>query len=155
MSMDLEKAEAVVNMLGEKRAACIKHGTDLQDERASVALAVYTGDEAARKRLGEIETALTTHTSSLASIDAALRAASERVVAAQQATAREIVKQHTKQLLEQISAIQEMAAPLDVCLGRTVAGQFGGFRYDAGPADPPLLDVVHRDRSGTCSVLAQ
>jgi hypothetical protein len=80
MSMDhLEKAEAVVNMLGEKRAACIKHGTDLQDERASVALAAYTGDEAALKRLGEIETALATHTSSLASLDSALRAAGKQV----------------------------------------------------------------------------
>jgi hypothetical protein len=85
---DLEKAEAVVCAIGEKRAACIRAGTDLQYERASVALAAYTGDEKARKRLDEIEAALTAHASSLGSIDAAIKAAAEHVIAAQAAVAR-------------------------------------------------------------------
>jgi hypothetical protein len=37
-------AEAVVAKLEAKRQACVRHGTDLQDERANVALAAHTGD---------------------------------------------------------------------------------------------------------------
>jgi hypothetical protein len=56
--MTIEKAEAVVAELEAKRIKCVAHGTELQDERANVALAAHTGDVKARKRLDEINAAL-------------------------------------------------------------------------------------------------
>jgi hypothetical protein len=47
-------AQTVVADLGAKRDAAIRHGTDLADERANVALAAHTGDEQAAERLQEI-----------------------------------------------------------------------------------------------------
>ena len=142
MTTDLEKAEAAARMVGEKRTQLVQQRSALCDERDDVALRAYTGDAQARKRLDEINTALVTHASELelASLDAALRAAGKQVAALQQATNRGIAKQHIERLHELLVAFQELAAPLDKCLGRTVAGSFGGLRYDPGPADPPLLD---------------
>jgi hypothetical protein len=45
ITMSVEKAEAVVAQLEQKRSACVRHGTELQDERAT--LAVHTGDQRA------------------------------------------------------------------------------------------------------------
>jgi chromosome segregation ATPase len=72
--MSVEKAEAVVAQLEQKRAACMKHGTELQDERANVALDAHTGDAKARQRLNEINSEIAVHASELASLDAAMRA---------------------------------------------------------------------------------
>jgi hypothetical protein len=85
-------AQAVVTDLEEKRAAAIKHGTELADERANVALAAHTGDEAAAERLQEIHQAIAVHGSELASLDAAIRAAGEKVEAAQVAVVAEVQK---------------------------------------------------------------
>jgi rubrerythrin len=83
--MSIEKAEATVASLEAKRAACVAHGTELADERSHVALAAHTGDAKARKRLDEINDDLAVHGSELASLDAALRAASEKLAQAKQA----------------------------------------------------------------------
>ena len=91
-NLNLEKATAIVTRLEEKRVACIKTGTDLADERANVALAAHTGDAKAAKRLQEIHQAIATHSSELASINAALRAAGERVVTARQVIEGEAAK---------------------------------------------------------------
>jgi hypothetical protein len=100
MSTDLEKAEAVVTRLEENRTACVKHGTELTDERNNVALAAHTGDAKARKRLNDINTALAVQASELASLDVALRAAGERVVVAQHAKARDERRTEIKRLQE-------------------------------------------------------
>jgi chromosome segregation ATPase len=84
---DLKKAEAVVVQLEQKRSACIARGTELQDERANVALDAYTSDPKARRRLDEINAAVATHASELASLDAALRVAAERLDRARAAEA--------------------------------------------------------------------
>jgi hypothetical protein len=61
--MSIVKAEATIAALERKRADAIKAGTELQDERANVALAAHTGDAKARKRLDEINETLAVHTS--------------------------------------------------------------------------------------------
>lgn len=77
-------AERVLASLDQKRKACVQRGTELCDERANVALAAHTGDAKARKQLDEINTALGTHASELASLDAALAAAASALARAQQ-----------------------------------------------------------------------
>jgi opacity protein-like surface antigen len=59
--MSIEKAEATIAALEQKRLKVITAGTELQDERANVALAAHTGDAAARKRLDEINSDLAVH----------------------------------------------------------------------------------------------
>ena len=86
------EAKAVVADLEEKRSASVQRGTDLADERANVALAAHTGDDKAAKRLSEIHTAIAIHGSELASLDAALRAASTKVEHASAALAVELGK---------------------------------------------------------------
>jgi hypothetical protein len=85
---DLEKAEAVVRMVREKRAQLVQQRSALCDERDDVALRAYVGDRQARKRLDEINVALSTHSElELAAIDAALKAAGAVVAAAKQVVA--------------------------------------------------------------------
>jgi hypothetical protein len=83
-------AQKVVGDLERKRADAIKHGTELADERANVALAAHTGDEKAAKRLCEIHEAIAIHGSELASLDAALKAAFAKREQAQAAVAVEV-----------------------------------------------------------------
>jgi hypothetical protein len=76
-------AQSVVADLEAKRTTAIQHGTELADERANVALAAHTGDEKAAQRLQEIHQAIAVHGRELASLDAAIRAAGDKVAAAQ------------------------------------------------------------------------
>jgi hypothetical protein len=141
MSTDLEKAEAVVRTIEEKRAAFVQQRSALCDERDDVALRAYIGDGQARKRLDEINTALATHVSELEllSLDAALRAANKQVVAAKQAVGHEAAKHHFKKLHEQLGALEALAGPLDACWGTLVATGYGGQRREIGPKNGPLF----------------
>jgi hypothetical protein len=114
------KAEALVALLEGKRAKLIQDATDLQDERAHVALAAHTGDKAARKRLDEINAALAVHQSEPASLDAALRAAGEKLAAAR--TAEAIAQDRTValQVKQVIAELQEHGAVLDDALADLV-----------------------------------
>ena len=114
------EAERIVASLEAKRAKCIQRGTDLQDERANVALAAHTGDGKARKRLDEINAALATHASELASIDAAIRAAGERLAAARHAEAIEADKANARQIKQVVADLQEHGAVLDNSLADLV-----------------------------------
>jgi len=111
--MTVGKAETVIADLEAKRAACVKRGTELADERAAVALAAHTGDAKARKRLDEINAAIATHASELASFDAALKAAGERLLRAQSAEAKKRASKAAKQLLTMADAIVQHAQSLD------------------------------------------
>lgn len=85
---DVEKAEKIVADLEAKRAASIARGTALADERANTAFGAHTGDGKAAKRLEEIHIAIATHASELASLDAALRTATDKVDTARHAAAQ-------------------------------------------------------------------
>ena len=110
---EVEKYEATVRDLERKREACVKRGTELADERAAVALAAHTGDKTARKRLDEINAAIASHASELASFDAAIKAAGERLREAQAAEARKHAGKTAKQLLKMANAIVQHAQSLD------------------------------------------
>ena len=86
---EVEKCEATVRDLERKREACVRRGVELADERANVALAAHTGNVKARKRLDEINTAIATHESELASLGAAIKAAGESLKKAEAAAALE------------------------------------------------------------------
>src|SRR5262249_43518711 len=85
---EVQKSEAVIADLETKRAACVKRGTELADERAAVALDAHTGNAKARKRLDEINAGIAAYGSELASFDAAIKAAGERLQQAQNAEAK-------------------------------------------------------------------
>jgi hypothetical protein len=124
----LTGARAVVTDLEEKRAAAIKHGTELADERANVALAAHTGDEAAAERLQEIHQAIAVHGSELASLDAAIRAAIQKVEAAQSARAVEMQKLDAIKLRSASGAFAAHMKKLDKALDELV-----NTLYDAEP----------------------
>jgi hypothetical protein len=117
-------AQAVVTDLEAKRAAAVKHGTELADERANVALAAHTGDEKAAKRLQEIHQAIAMHGSELASLDAALRAAGTKVEVAQAAVARATERLHILDLKKQNDEVRKLGPWLD----EAVADYVGGLR---------------------------
>jgi hypothetical protein len=103
----------VISDLEAKRAAAVKHGTDLADERANVALAAHTGDDKAAKRLEEIHAAIVRHGSELASLDAAIRAAGTKVDAAQRAAAAEKRKAAIKEQQKLSKEFRELGPFLD------------------------------------------
>jgi chromosome segregation ATPase len=86
------QAQAVVADLEAKRGDAVRHGTDLQDERTAIAFQAHTGDDKAAQRLKEIHQAISEHSSELASLDAAIRAASTKVETAKAALAVEMQK---------------------------------------------------------------
>jgi hypothetical protein len=109
-------AEQVLASLEQKRAKCIQRGTDLQDERANVALAAHTGDGKARKRLDEINAAVTTHASELASIDAAIGAAQDRLQRARAAETQAADRVAALELKKLVEAMSEHFAVVDDAL---------------------------------------
>jgi hypothetical protein len=138
LAQDLEKAEAAVRLLEKRRAVCIEQLNRLQDERGRVALAVFTDNEKASVRLNHLNAELATQETTLASFNAALKAAGDLVVAAQQATGRADALVHIKRVNELLAALVECAPRLDACWGTVVPGQAGGFRHDLGPKNPGL-----------------
>lgn len=111
--MSVEKAEKVVASLEAKHEACVRHGTELQAERANVALAAHTGDAKSRKRLDEINTAIATHASELASLDAALRAAADRLTKAREHEAAAADRALAKEVRKACSEFVARAERLD------------------------------------------
>jgi hypothetical protein len=109
-------AERVLAELDVKRAACIQRGTDLADERASVALAAHTGDAAARKKLDALNRESAEHASELRSIDEALKAAALKLQAARQHAASEADKANARQVRKVIAELVEHGAVVDDAL---------------------------------------
>jgi uncharacterized protein YukE len=91
-------AHAIVTDLEAKRGDAIRRGTELADERSSIAFQAHTGDEKAARCLKEVHQEISEHSSELASLDAAVRAASTKVEAAKAALAVELQKVDTLKL---------------------------------------------------------
>lgn len=117
---DIKKAEAVIPALEQKRIKCVQRGTDLQDEIASVALAAHTGDAAARKKLDALNRESAEHASELQSLDAALRAASERLEKAKQAEASRADREAASELRAVFDQFVELAEQADEALANLV-----------------------------------
>src|SRR5262249_18474024 len=110
---EVQKSKAVIADLETKHAACVKRGTELADERAAVALDAHTGNVKARKRLDEINAAIATHGSELSSIDAAIKAAGERLQQAQASQSQTQARKVARERLKRARIIVEHARTLD------------------------------------------
>jgi len=108
MATEIEKAEHTLASLQAKRDACVQ-----ADERAALAFAAHTGDTKARKRLDEINAAIGTHASELASLDAALKVALERLQQAKAAESRKHAGKWARELLKRADTILQLAQSLD------------------------------------------
>jgi hypothetical protein len=84
---DIEKFQNTIDVLTRKREACVNRGRELADERSVIALEAHTGNVKASKRLQEVNAALAVRASELESFDVALKAAGEKLAAAQAAEA--------------------------------------------------------------------
>jgi hypothetical protein len=119
------QAQSVVADLEAKRGDALRHGTELADGRANVALAAHTGDDKAAKRLEEIHAAIVRHGSELASLDAALRAAAQKVEVAQAALARATERVRILDLKKQNDEVRKLGPWLDEALADYVGGLRG------------------------------
>ena len=111
---EVEKCETTNRDLEAKRAACVKRGTDLADERANVALAAHTGNVKARKRLDEINATIATHGSELVSLDAAIKAAGESLKKAEAAAALEADRKLAGEARVIVDRIESLFASADL-----------------------------------------
>jgi hypothetical protein len=131
---DTEKAESTIRDLEAKRAAAVKRGVELADERAAVALDAHTGNKAARKRLDEINAALAVHSSELASLDAALKAAGERLEEARAAERAVAEREAAKELRKVIVELRAAGKAADAALAKLVA---------VGTVMKAAVDAIH------------
>ena len=79
----VEEAEKTLAALEDKRCALVQGATELADERQRISFAAHaSADKKARQRLDEINSAVATGASEMASIEAAIKEASARLDAA-------------------------------------------------------------------------
>ncbi len=119
--MSIKEAEAIVTKLEAKRAACVKQGTELHDEQANIALSAHTGDAKARKRLDEINSEIAVHSSELQSLDAALRAAGDKLARAKEHEAKTEDRQRATALRRELGKFREHGAALDAAAAAIAA----------------------------------
>jgi hypothetical protein len=135
---DLEVAEHVVADLEAKRAAAIRRGTDLADERASVALRAHTGDKQARTKLDQINAALAVHASELASLDAAIGVANAKVGEARVAASKAADRAAAQRLRAVTKEFVDLGHELD-----------GALSDLADIADAMMVKLGHVHRHGS------
>jgi hypothetical protein len=122
-------AQAICVDLEAKRGDAVRRGTDLADERSAIAFAAHTTrDEQATARLQEIHLAISVHASELASLDAALRAAGEKVDVAKAALAHELRRCDALKLRTASAAFVSHCRKLDKALDELV-----NVLYDVEP----------------------
>jgi len=136
---DIEKYQGLIVELERKRADCVQRGTELADERASVALSAHTGDAKAAKRLTEIHGFLGTQASELASFDAALKAAGEKLAAAQAAEARAADQARAEELRKHVDELSQIPAYIEKHLTAALKGLTA---FERGVAELHQLGVA-------------
>jgi hypothetical protein len=145
-------AESLIAELQEKQRACVERGTALQDERKAIALGAHTGNVDARLRLNDINVAIATHDSELASLAAALAEAANRLAQARQAETAAADREAAKALLAQLKRFRDFARSTDDALSVLVdstVGMQNALRamHIAGssfPSDAQLLSLGGR-----------
>jgi hypothetical protein len=126
---EVEKFEALAADIERKRADCVRRGTELADERAAISLAACTGDAKAAKRLTEIHAALAAHSSELASVDAALKAAAEKLAVAERNAAQEEDRKAARRLRTVAQRMKQRGKNLDAALA-IVTEELVGLQAD-------------------------
>jgi hypothetical protein len=114
MSNDIEKAEAIIRTLEQKRDHLVRRGVEIGDERAAIGYKVHAdGDQEARAKLDQINAEAVAHASELASIDAALKTAAEHLAAAKAAEARAEAHRRELEWRKEAAALREDFETLD------------------------------------------
>jgi hypothetical protein len=111
---EIERAEQTLAALQDKRAKWIARGTELADERTSVAFNAHTGtDPKVRQKLDSLHAQIGKHESELLSIDAAIAEAETRLAVAQRSAAIAADKEQAGRLLEELECFEACARALD------------------------------------------
>jgi hypothetical protein len=115
--MNTKAAEKIVTDLEKKREACLRAGVEIQDERAALAYSAHANNDAkAKSRLEQVHTAIATHASELQSIDAALRAAGERLEQARAHEASRADRESAQARLAEVKAFVACGEEIDQAL---------------------------------------
>jgi hypothetical protein len=110
-------AEQVIHDLEAKRDALVQRGRQLDQIRASYAFAAHArNDEMARRKLDQVHKETAEHGSELASIDAALKTAQQRLEAAKQHQAKQADREQAKALRDALQQFIQHAAGVDSAL---------------------------------------
>jgi DNA repair exonuclease SbcCD ATPase subunit len=119
---EIEKAEKTLADLQTKRDNWVKRGTELADERSSVAFAAHTGsDKSARNKLDKLNSEIATHASELASLDSAIAEATQRLAKAKRESAIAQDRAQAQELRDTIKKLAELAAEIDAALADAAA----------------------------------
>jgi hypothetical protein len=110
-------AEQVIGDLEKKRAALVARDNELSTIRASYAYAAHARDDkSARAKLDQINRETAEHGSELASIDAALKTAQQRLESAKRAEAKQADREQAKALRDALAQFMQHAAGVDSAL---------------------------------------
>jgi hypothetical protein len=110
-------AEAAIANLTAKRDALVERGRQLDQVRASYAFAAHArNDETARRKLDQVHRETAEHGSELASIDAALKTAQQRLEAAQRHEARQADREQALLLREALASFVAAGKGCDAAL---------------------------------------
>src|SRR5262249_41963789 len=110
-------AERVIGDLQAKRDALVEHGRQLDQVRASYAFAAHAlSDQAARRALDQVNKETAEHGSELASLDAAIKTAQQRLEAAQRHEAKQAEREQAVALRDALARFQQHAAGVDAAL---------------------------------------
>jgi hypothetical protein len=115
-------AERVIGDLEKKRDALVARGNEMATIRASYAFAAHArNDETARRKLDQINRETAEHGSELASIDAALKTAQQRLEAARRLEAKQADREQALALRQALKQFCEHGAGVDAALEVLVA----------------------------------
>jgi hypothetical protein len=111
------EAEAAINRLEQRRSELVARGDQLATNRASFAYAALNDDDAtAKAKLDEIGRETVEHDHQLASVDAALKTAQERLASAKRAEARAQDREQALLLRQALTAFIEAGKGCDAAL---------------------------------------
>jgi hypothetical protein len=117
MTTDIEKAGHTLAALQTKREDWIKRGTELADERSSVAFNAHAcGDQKSRAKLDKLNTEIATHASELASLDSAIAEANSRLANAKHNAALAADREQATELAEVLETFVECGRGIDAAL---------------------------------------
>ena len=113
---ETQKVEAIIRDLENKRREIVEKGIELTDERQRIAFSAHTGDSKARKRLDEINSAMASHASEVAGIEAAIVEATARLDAAHCDAALAADREAAQKLSKELAVFEECASEMDAAL---------------------------------------
>src|SRR6516225_88215 len=117
MPPSVAAAEAAIANLTAKRDALVARGNELATIRASVAYKALSEDDAtAKQKLDQINEESVSHSHELASVDAALVTARQKLAAAQQHEVKQAEREQAKELRVVLDQFVETATQRDEAL---------------------------------------